>query len=154
MTALLKIKGRLDSLRITDEDAKSLKSLWLDVEGTPRNKLIDLGEWAGELRSILSIDIEENKEPSGGMAKAETEEKDYQAFLEAFKALSPEQKLEKKRYELIQFTFRRHYKFANAQVEPTSERIKQAEALVVKYFTDNPEAVSVPPEIFKPLLTP
>lgn len=152
MTALIKVKGRLDPIRVSDEIAQSVKTKWADMENVPRNAIIDLGEWAGELREIKSIDIEKenfNGEPVTNIDKTKEEEKEA---IKNFQNLTPEEKIKRSYSRLIHFGFRTRYKLENEQLEPSPELMKTAEETALAYFREHPEAYAIPAEIWQPLL--
>ena len=54
------IKGKKDTIYLSNERAKKIKQRWLGdgIEKASGNEILDLGEWCGEYSQIKAIEME------------------------------------------------------------------------------------------------
>jgi len=150
MATLIFIKKKIDPIRISNERGLKVKQLWLD-DNTPRDTVVDLGEWAGELNQIKAIESEkEAPAPTGRSLKdIEAEEQKRKEEMEAFKKLPPEDKWEKLKGWLIG-SFEMQWKFVTDwQGKPSEDHIEDFKREAFYYFDKNPEATKMPTEAVK-----
>ena len=145
---LIYIKKKVEPYKVTDERGAKVKALLVNDE-MPRDTIIDLGDWTGELREIKSVIREaEEKRPQGRpIADIEAEEKRRNEQTEKFRSLPAEEKAKLLDNELIG-SYKTYASLSGAPV-PTDEQIEKVRMFVREYFINNPEALNVPRDLIK-----
>ncbi len=148
MAMLIYIKKRSDPIEVSYDRGVKIKELWLS-EGTPRDTVIDLGEWAGEIREIKAV-AGSKPEKSDGMKPVDALDQDearYKEEIEKFRALPADKKAKSKDGEILR-SYRMSYKF-DTDSEPSEKLIEEVRMFVREYFIQNPEALDVPRDLIK-----
>lgn len=148
MTTLIYIKKKMEPFKVSDERGAKVKALLLNDE-QPRDTIIDLGDWTGELREIKSVIREaEEARPQGiPVAEIEAREKREKEAIETFRRLPPEEKAKYRDTEIIS-SFSLHFKFDTGH-EPPPALVEEVRMFVREYFIQNPEALNVPRDLIK-----
>lgn len=150
MSTLIFIKKKADPIKLSLERGLKVKQLWLD-ENTPRDTVVDLGEWAGELNQIKAIESEKETPVSTGrsLKDIEAEEQKRKEEMEAFKKLPSEEKLKRSLGWLIG-SFEMQWKFATDwKGLPNEDQIEDFKIEAFDYFEKNPDATKIPTEAVK-----
>lgn len=146
--AIINIKGR-ESIKISNDRARELKDLLFDAN-QPRNLLIDLGSWSGELGSVRSIELDKDEvkgEPVENIEKRQQEERE---LLEKFVRLPAE---EKARIQKIENWARfGTYYLLNHGAKPSEDLEVRVQQAVIEYYREHDIAHYVPKEVFADLL--
>ena len=136
--ARIKIRGRLEPIEMDNARAQKVKNRKFGLNGEQKAEAIDtvdLGDWAGEYGRI--VEIEMTKEVNNNQSvdnRAIEEEAERKKWL----ALSPEAKAG----ALGRFKLSYAMRSGNYSAEPPAELLEKAKKILLKFFTENPTALS------------
>lgn len=135
------IKKRKEPIFISDERAGKLKKIWL--ENPKSDDLVDLEIWTGEIRMISSIEIEKERKEN-----RVDYEKEHREAVERILKQPPEVRAK----HLGEFELNWFMRSGMNEKHPPQEVMQKAEAIALKYFTENPNQIRVPRELYEPLM--
>jgi len=146
--ALVFIKSRQQPIEINTEKARGIKARWLGdsfnkIEKADIHDVLDLGEWAGEYGQIRSIDLyskHPDEERESRQKKMEEEQREQRMKEDEFRKLPPEEKAKKMEFFKVTWSVRNGFKS-----EPIPQKVlDKVYQIQLKYYKNNPEALSVP----------
>lgn len=136
------IKRRRDPIVISEDRAVKLKQAWLT---NPKSEdIIDLGEWSGEISQIVSIEIE--KKQTSNPIKNFADE-NYKARKEIL--ATP---IEVRAGFLGKFKLAWFMRSGLKEKEPPADIMLKAKVIALEHYTKEPNDISVPMQLFEPLL--
>lgn len=148
--AKITIRGRKDPLYIDRGRAQKLKDLKFGYNNTEKadpSDDVDLGEWSGEMRRIIEIEMPKNEpERNTTLDHQRREEEEMRRWL----AQTPEQKGQGTGYFELAYSMR----IGNFQAKAPKELIEKAIKKQVDYFRKNPKATRMSADDYGDLLPP
>jgi hypothetical protein len=157
MRAIIQIKKRQDPIFVSRDRGIKIKEYLLN-EKIPRDTLLDLGEWSGELREIRSVEVEEERSRNDVVTAADMEADEQKRLdgIESFRALPAGEKFKHiSGYQTTSFEIK--FKFLSTR-KPTEAEIERFRGELLAYLEANPAALRMEPEVIgafvKKLITP
>lgn len=147
--AVIKVRGRLEPIVIKNEIAQKVKDRWLglnNVEKADAKDVVDLDVWAGEYGRITEIEMTNESKPAASDTHAEKMERERQEAKERWANMTPVEKSQSLgRFKLL-------YIKVHNWAKPSEEILKKAEKIQLDYYKKNPDAESVPNEMFAAII--
>lgn len=150
--AIIKIRGRLEEIIVSNERAIRIKQLWAgdpgkNISPSPKTDIVDLGAWTGELGRIVSIELNSMEIKRENAVEIEQRRQDERT--REWVALPAEEKAKSLSMFKTSWFVR---KGMIGSKDPPDDVLEAAYQIALKFYKKNPESLFVPSNLFAKLL--